>query len=215
MTKEYVFKNNKFTISQGGVHPGYSYFTFEEEEVEFRNKYWNVKNDDVVFDIGASYGSYSLTACAMGARVYSFEPETSVYVDLVNNIKINNWENRCSAFNIGLWDKLEQIDMRTYAPHWPAHTIADKFNMTTLDFFIKNYSIDKIDWMKIDVEGAEVNVVKGGIETIEKYKPNIIIECHNFLDFNIKNKIRSLLDSIYLFEEVDRDPCTMLVGIKK
>lgn len=68
------FKGKEFKIIKGSTHPDYSFDTFDKEEHEFRNKYWNIQDGDVVFDIGSSYGSYALTACAAGAeKVYAFE----------------------------------------------------------------------------------------------------------------------------------------------
>lgn len=216
---EVNFNGRTFSVKQGSVHPAYSYFTFNEEEKDFRDKYWQVKSGDVVFDIGASYGSYSLSACAMGAKVFSFEPESTVYCDLVENVILNDWRTRCYVFNFGLWSYESIIDMKSYAPHWPSQTISKDYEMNTLDDVAlvklhKNYS--KIDWIKIDVEGAEEHVVKGGLKTIEKFRPRMIIECHVFLDAELKNKIRTMLEPLnYTFEEIVRDPCVMLLCTPK
>lgn len=212
--KEQEFKTKKFKVVKGLMHPDYSYFTFDEEEKGFRDKYWNIKNGDVVFDIGASYGSYSLTACVSGAQVYSFEPEPAVFAGLIDNIRVNNWLDEITAFNYGFWSSEKEIDMSTYAPHWPKHTITKKYIMNTLDQFIIDNNINKIDWIKIDVEGAEEEVLKGGIELIKKFSPNIIIECHNFLDKNLSRKVKNLLSSLrnYIFEEVNREPCVMIIA---
>ena len=67
-------------------HPEYSYFTFEGEERDFRDVYWDVKDGDVVFDVGASYGTYTLSARAMGATVYSFEPE-KIIRDFIEDLR--------------------------------------------------------------------------------------------------------------------------------
>ena len=117
--KNQSFKGKEFKVIKGSTHPEYSYYTFESEESNFRNKYWNIKKDDVVFDIGSSYGSYALTACAMDAKVYAFEPEPTVFHGLVNNILINNWQNICYPFNFGLYDSETSVNMKEYAPHWP------------------------------------------------------------------------------------------------
>ncbi len=211
-TKKQTFKDKEFTVIKGSVHPEYSYFTFEGEERDFRDVYWDVKDGDVVFDIGASYGTYTLSARAIGATVYSFEPEKTVYCDLVNNILINKFEDKCFAINMGLWSSGTIIDMKEYAPHWPEQTISGKYDATSLDIIFENNNINKLDWMKIDVEGAEEHVVTGGLNTIAKYKPNLIIECHTFLDPELTNKVKILLSSVvdYEFEEVSRPPCVML-----
>lgn len=207
--KKQKFKNNEFKVKKGLLHPEYSYFTFESEENEFRDKYWNISAGDVVFDIGSSYGSYSLSACSMGAIVHSFEPELLVLFDFITNVAINNWHETCFIHNYGLWDSDTQINFRETAPHWPAHTISSLYTVKTLDNVVRDCNINKIDWIKIDVEGAEEKVIIGGLDSIKKFKPKMIIECHIFIDPNLHNKIKSLLPDYNFIEEL-RDPCILL-----
>lgn len=216
-SKTQTFKDNKFQVIKGSTHPEYSYFTFEQEEKSFREQYWNVKSGDIVFDVGASYGSYTLAACSMGAVVYAFEPELTVFNDLVNNVRINNWTAPCFLSNMGLWSTSDTINMKSYAPHWPQQTITSDYKMDSIDNIFNGEQISKLDWIKIDVEGAEEHVIKGGLETIKKFKPNIIVECHIFLDAGLKDRIKDLLLSIcdYTFEEVIRPPCVMLCATPK
>jgi FkbM family methyltransferase len=213
--KLHTFKNNEFKIIKGTTHPEYSFFTFDGEERDFRDKYWDIKSGDVVFDIGASYGTYTLSACSMGATVFSFEPETTVFKDLVNNIAINDWNDRCYLKNIGLWSNKDSINMKSYAPHWPEATITSDYTMDTIDNIAEEYKLEKLDWMKIDVEGAEIKTISGGLNTINKFLPKLIVECHTFLDPSIKDSIKNLLSSNYNFEEIDRPPCIMLYATPK
>jgi FkbM family methyltransferase len=163
--------------------------------------------------VGASYGTYSLSACSMGATVYSFEPEKTVFDDLVTNVNINHWNDRCFPANVGLWSYSTVLHMNSYAPHWSALSISSNYKMHAMDQIVKDNKIEKVDWIKIDVEGAEEHVIQGGLQTIKKYHPKLIIECHTFLDKDIKDNIRKLLSIYdYSFEEVDRDPCIMLIA---
>jgi FkbM family methyltransferase len=213
-----LFKGKEFKIAKGQTHPDYSFDTFDKEEHEFRDKYWNIKEGDVVMDIGSSYGSYALTACAVGAeKVYAFEPEKTVFVDLVQNIKINNWENKCIPMNIGIWSSESVVDMKKYAPHWPEYTITSLYNVNTVDCIAAVRGITKLDWIKLDVEGAEIHALRGALSTIERFKPNLIIECHTFLDAKIDQKCKNLLSAIidYDFEDVKNDTRVMLIGKAK
>jgi len=207
------FRDKTFGVLMGSTHPAYSIATFDTEEKDFRETHWDIKKDDVVFDIGASYGAYTLAACSMEAIVYTFEPEKSVYGDLVANINLNNWSDRCFPQNAGLWSSDTTVNMKDYAPHWPPQTITTDYNVKTIDQVVLENNIQKIDWIKIDVEGAEEHVVQGGLASIAKFKPNMIIECHTFLDAELCNKIKALLEplNLYTFEEIDRDPCVMLL----
>lgn len=215
--REQSFNGKIFKVIKGSQHPDYSFDTFEKEEKDFRDQYWKINNNDIVLDIGASYGSYTLSACAMGATVYAFEPEKTVYCDLIKNIEINNWQNKCFAMNIGLWDRRASIDMKSYAPHWPQYSISGDYEAETIDYIAEHYKLNKIDWIKIDVEGAEEKVIRGGLKTISKFCPKLIIECHTFLDADITNNVKKLLSSVcdYSYEELSRPPHIMLYATKK
>lgn len=206
------FRGHEFKVVRGTTHPAYSYDTFEKEEVDLREKYWNVGPDNLVIDVGASYGSYTLTACAMGAKVFAFEPEPTVYIDLVRNLLVNGWlVSRCIPFPLGLWGAAARVDMTSYAPHWPKQTITGTYAMVALDDMMKALAIERADWLKVDVEGAEIPVLVGAYETIRKFRPKMLLECHTFLDKEVLEKVAALLVPMdYLLEEIDRPPCVTL-----
>ena len=214
IVKDMTYRGRTFKVAQGSLHPEFSFYTFEEEEREIRDRYWNVEAGDVVVDVGASYGSYTLTACAMGALVYAVEPEPLVFDDLLRNLRLNDWlYTRCFAYNVGLWDSSERVDMRTYAPHWPAHTISGEYQMTTLDRLLESGAPapSRVDWIKVDAEGAEEHVLAGALATIEKYHPRLLVECHVFLDPRIDTRIEFALKILgYQVERIPRDPAVML-----
>lgn len=198
-----------FNIVEGKTHPAYSLNCFDEER-EFREKYWRTEPGQVVIDAGAAYGSYTLPALALGATVYAFEPEPTVRRDLARNVAANNWQGRGHVLRLGLWDAATVVNMYDYAPHWPAGTITEPFDMVRLDDWASG-TIDRLDWLKMDIEGAEERAIRGGLETIERFKPRLVIECHTFIDATLPEKIRAMLPG-YTFVEVPREPCVMLVG---
>lgn len=191
---------------RGTTHPEYSVTCFETEERDFREAHFDPKPGQVVVDAGASYGPYSLAAAAHGAEVHAFEPELSVFVDLKRNAEANGFP--IALHCAGLWDKTETVDMASYAPHWPPGTITAPFQMLTLD----SYRFPRVDWLKIDVEGAEERVLLGAQETIARCRPRVIVECHTFLDPTLVEKCVALLNG-YTIELVERAPCVMIVGV--
>ena len=224
--REMTFRGRKFKVRKGSTHPEYSFFCFEADEADFREKYWHPKEGDVVVDAGASYGAYTLTALAMGAHVEAYEPERSVFVDLVANMDLNaddmnlsGWasnfdesrrSSKCNTWQLGLWDDDCEVDMASYAPHWPPGTITGPFRMARLD----RSRMKKLDWLKIDVEGCEDRVLRGAVETLNRCKPRVIVESHIFLDAELTNKCRSILESCGYtdFEVVQREPCEFLIA---
>lgn len=205
-----TFRDRQFRVQKGTTHPEYSFFCFEQDEADFRDKYWHPKAGDIVVDAGASYGAYTLTALAMGATVEAFEPEQSVRVDLRANLRLNEWSHVCRVWPLGLWSGAESIDMASYAPHWPAGTVSGPFDMMQLDAL----GLTQLNWLKLDIEGAEEHALRGAIATLKRCNPVVIVECHTFLDPKLTAKCRTLLESCGYsdFEEVPRDPCVFLIA---
>lgn len=158
----------------------------EAEEMDMILKL--LKLGDVVFDIGSNIGWYAINILLehKGAVVYSFEPIKSSYQYLIKNLKLNN-QNFDKAYNIGLSDENKKIkfyfDIECAMASSMSNlrecenTIMEECEIKRLDDFILSIPpIEKLDFIKCDVEGAELLVFKGGIETIKKYKPMIFSE---------------------------------------
>jgi FkbM family methyltransferase len=183
------------------------------DEAELRHKYWDPKFGDVVFDVGASYGAYALTAFSVGAIVFAFEPEHVTFEDLCDSVHATKlFDMGMHVFPFGLSDKDEAIDARALMPHWPAQTITHPYVMHRLDDIARGRR--RLDWLKIDVEGMEEKVLRGGQETIKRCRPRVLCECHVFMDKDMVEKCKSLLTG-YTFEVVPMrggDETVMLVG---
>lgn len=128
--------------------------------------------DDLFIDVGANVGSYTILACAArGARGYCFEPISTTYQKLLENIKINNLSNRVKSYNIGISDKTGELFF-TYNENTTNHVIgrgesnsnAMKVKVSTLDEVLTGESSTVL---KIDVEGFEARVINGAIHTLE------------------------------------------------
>ncbi len=132
-----------------------------------------IRKGDVVVDVGASLGVYSLLAAKTVGNdgfVYAFEPDPIRYSKLVENIRINNLRN-IKAFDAALSDKEEKIEILY---HHPKEGFKSRVvNAIPLD----NLRI-KPNVVKINVDGAEIKVLKGMWKTISNYKPKIICEVH-------------------------------------
>lgn len=177
----------------------------DEEQVRVKYYYPYIKKGDVVFDIGASFGSYTLPALAIGATVYAFSPEHEF--PLINrNVELNNgFKERYLSFPWGFyskdgWFKTDTMEFSTDGEvikqnegNWTGWWI----RVTALDILpLKTFGPGKIDYIKIDTEGAELEVLKGGINTIKKYKPKILAELHLFKDEHISKKIEDFLEPL-------------------
>lgn len=204
-----TFRGREFRVAKGTTHPEYSFDTFTKEEAEIREKYWNVGPGEVVVDVGASYGAYTLTAAASGAGVVvAFEPEPTVFVDLVRNIGLNGYTETVWPVCVAASSDHVTVDMREYAKHWPAQTISGRYPAVALDIW---WPFERMDWMKVDVEGLEEKVLLGTMACIRGYKPKLLIECHDFMDPQISTRVKALLPE-YKWETIPRGECVTLYG---
>lgn len=141
----------------------------------------------IIFDIGANVGWYSLNFAKLPKvkKIYAFEPIPYVFDYLKKHIKINN-ASKILPFNFAFsdtpgkkifyWTKNETVGASMANIISDRHKISKiKCKAATIDKFMKNLS-HGVDLIKCDVEGAELFVFKGGIETLKKYKPVIFAE---------------------------------------
>ncbi len=155
-----------------------------------------IKKGDVIIDAGANIGLYSIFYSKLAGkegRVYSFEPDKTTNLLLKKNLQLNDCNN-VQIFNAALSNKEGYVEMVAY--NFDSFKVSEgdafKFikevidpgegdkpgyiNAFKLDNLKEINTLDKIDFIKIDVEGAELLVLQGSIQTILKYKPTIIFE---------------------------------------
>lgn len=159
-------------------------------------------NESVFFDIGANIGLFSLDFKMKkpGLRVFAFEPEALAHRCLKNSADSFKGDD----FNVlpfGLGAKNENLKLYSGDSNSGGHTLSNKndnkvemgsIEIKRLDDFVSTLNLDRIDAMKIDVEGHEYFVVKGAIETIRKFRPAILFECW-YEDLTEDNNLVSLL----------------------
>lgn len=140
--------------------------------------------DDVLFDIGANIGVYTLYAAkCRGIKVYAFEPSPFNYATLCRNLVLNQLSDRVSAFCLALSNKtviddLHISSLQVGAAHTgfqnPVNEFGGALNAVhkqatlgfRLDDFIKMFDIPVPQHIKIDVDGAESLVVSGMENTL-------------------------------------------------
>lgn len=183
-----IIKLKKHNLSKLGYNitlwqnAGGAIIDFVEEQYKYKNLVEATKGD-VVIDAGACYGDTALyfSEKTKGADVYSFEflPEN---VDIFNkNMDLNpQYKN-----NIHLVEKpvSDVSGDKLYAvPNGPGTSVvsekkenAIEFETITIDDFVEQNKIQKVDFIKMDIEGSEEAALKGAVKTIKKYKPKLAI----------------------------------------
>ena len=150
-------------------------------ETEVRQKFWypNIKAGDVVVDAGAAWGSYAITAGLLGAQAWAYEPHPVYISDMAENVKLNGLMGRIHMFEAGLSDTDHTMD-------WDE---LKNMRLVALDEHLHR----PIDFLKLDVEGQELEALKGARQTITKYHPKILVENHLTYNHNMINDAAELI----------------------
>ena len=165
-----------------------------------------LKKTDIVLDVGANKGILSIFFSKYVKQVYSFEPIERTYIRLNENIRINNINN-IITYNLGLSNSEKSItfyipDNQNYSSFDQASYVSDA--KTSLRGFEKvtavvktldSFDFEKVDVIKVDVEGAEFDVIKGASILINKCCPLIYIEL-TYENSNTLSDFIKLLNSI-------------------
>jgi len=145
---------------------------------------------EVILDVGANCGWYAIHLQECMARsgiIYAFEPVPKTHEELKANIHLNNLQDKIKEQNFALSDRSGTAVM--YLPNFSGSPAASMRNLhqeeenievecklEQLDEFCHAQGLARIDLIKCDVEGAELLVLRGGQESIKKYRPVLFIE---------------------------------------
>lgn len=158
----------------------------------YEEKQWDialstVATPKVIFDIGANVGYFSLYSLKKNSdtEIFCFEPAPITYKFLEKNIKINNAYN-IHPYNLGLSDSSSE-KILYFNPDYSAsssqqnllemeNTYKTTCQFTTVDEFVHKNSIQQIDFIKCDVEGAEKFVLLGAKQTLQRHRPAVFAE---------------------------------------
>lgn len=193
----------------------------------------------VFIDIGSNWGHHSfIAALEKNAKVYSFEPNNLVFADLIDIVNSLGCETRVRGFNVGCGSAEGQFELtqlgfesgvgslsqeflknRQDAIRWPEKLI----NWFTLKKEIKNtvavHRLDdlidskvKVDVIKIDVEGAELECLKGAKSVLIRSRPMVLFELHTDADGSIGSFSKFFEEmgyKLYTIEpNIEKDECS-------
>lgn len=180
--------------------------------------------DEVVADIGANIGLTAILFSSLARKVFAFEPSPSTYNILTGNLARAGATN-VEAINLGLGHKTESLTITFAKNNRSGGYVSDKIRPET-GHVTEKIQIDSLDhyfadkesppnFLKIDVEGFEQNVIKGGVGFLQKNKPTVVMEMNHFcLDVLQRITIPDFLDFMrsafpYLYA-VDTDNLTIV-----
>jgi FkbM family methyltransferase len=153
----------------------------------------HIPDEAVVIDVGAHAGQFSKLFAKMAprGRVYAFEPSAYARSILTRSLAFNRL-NHVKVVPMGLSDAPGELILHTPIKargglgFGIAHfgddgedsrdTVDQIVPLTTLDAFAQQEGLSRLDFLKADVEGWEVNVLKGGLATLAKHRPALFLE---------------------------------------
>jgi FkbM family methyltransferase len=152
-----------------------------------RREYGYPVNCRTIVDIGANMGSFTVFAaqCCPGARIFSFEPEQGNFNVLQQNVAVNSLADRIQVLNCAVASSsgtrrlaLDESPLNSLVP---GGEVTDHQNVrcTTLRDILSDYALEKIDFLKMNCEGAEYEILEGCTEAEFSRMPNIRLEYHN------------------------------------
>lgn len=153
----------------------------------------SIKEGQTAMDIGchkAGYLYFMQQKVGDTGKVIAFEPQSPLFKYLSRMKKVFNWKNvtiehRAVSDKVGkvkLYTPANKIDTAsapgaTIVHHTdrPDMSVKEEIETETLDYYCERHHINP-SFLKVDVEGNELQVFKGGIKTLEKYRPKILVE---------------------------------------
>ncbi len=173
---------------KGGMHDSVFFFgQYEPAVSEVVSAI--VRRGDNCLDIGANFGWFTtllsgLTGGEKGS-VYAFEPMPDVFDGLKINVRLNNLPKNVFLSNLALGDEIKQVALHRFTDLPSGHSSLSAagrenfqvFNvpMTTLDSYLAERKIENVDFIKLDIEGAEMMFLRGATKLFEQKIPPFII----------------------------------------
>ncbi len=198
----------------------FKYFpeTYEAENFDFLKE--SCKPGAVIIDIGAHIGLFSIIAAQVTGKrgkLYAFEPAPGTFALLQQTVVINHEEQVIETIQKAVGKENGKItffvsdnkadnsnSLVNYKEDRSLHGI--DVAVTSIDNFVKEKNISKLDFIKIDVEGAEYDTLQGAASTLKNLRPKCIVAIHpepiaakgdrleDIYDFIVGCKYRIMLD---------------------
>ncbi len=173
--------------------------TLLNHAIKLLKTYKKHEDDCVILDVGANFGFLSLvwgsSVCKNKGKVYAFEPNTHVFETFSKSIQSNQLNSIVKPEHCAVGNANKTIQLfldNTTSNVLETHTTGDTIDvdMLTLDRYVVDNKIERCDLIKIDVDGIELEILKGGMDTLTKLKPIFIVETNS--DYKIIEFFKAL-----------------------
>lgn len=217
---------------------GYTIEFFEKSEFIYKEIWedgyydhdFQIQSGSVVVDFGANQGFFSLYAASKGASVFSVEPDKDNFQLLARNISANGLGKQVIAYNYAISKQEGEIELfvpktdelcatglittnkevnLSFSKLNVAHVEKSTIQGVSLKTFLKEIRQPKIDLLKIDCEGAELDIMQSGDSADFARIENIVMETHAaYLEKDLFHCVKSLGFNIVSYTKLDGAFCT-------
>jgi FkbM family methyltransferase len=180
-----------------------------------------IKEEYIIIDGGANIGFHTVCFAALAnkGKIYSFEPQPLIFNLLSTNILINGSTDIVNQFRLGLGETNNKLKMSPLKDqlfsedciNYGGRSLTDleegeeEVEMTTID----NLNLDKLDFIKLDIQGFELEAIKGGEKTLKNNHPIFFLE--NYLDSIKDQKAIEILNKwgyeVYRLQIGNKEDC--------
>jgi FkbM family methyltransferase len=150
-----------------------------------------IRSGDIVLDCGANVGTFTYYALHLGAKkVIAIEPAPNNIEALRRNFVKEIAEGRVLIYPKGVWDKDDVLILNESNGTSAMDSVvvtkdthkSVSVPLTTIDKIVHELGLERVDFIKMDIEGAEKNALTGGRETLAKWKPRLEISVNHLAD---------------------------------
>ncbi len=144
-----------------------------------------IHTGDIVLDCGASDGDFTREALKAGARrVVSVEISPMSAECIRRNLAMEIAQGRVTVYPKGVWDRDDFLTLNVDDTNFAANSVvirpesahpAMRVPLTTIDELVAELNLPRVDFIKMDVEGAEVRALNGARATLARFKPRLAI----------------------------------------
>lgn len=169
------------------------YFTISLERQKSYERHFTdfvrlcLKSGDIALDLGANVGYHTITMAELvknGGKIHSFEPQRIIFQQLNCNVFLNRLDN-VDTYNLAIGDSYSDVSINCPNYHHisPMHTNIGNTSINTKNIGYKvrqipldSLGLNRLDFIKLDIQGCELLALKGAKNLIEKYKPTMFME---------------------------------------
>jgi FkbM family methyltransferase len=166
-----------------------AYYISEHRWMTKANPKEGVRSGDIVIDCGAHVGTFTDEALRRGAaKVIAVEPEPVNVECLRRNFRKEIEDGRVIVVPKGVWNSettlelsvaKENSGMNSFVIDQGAGTSKITVPLTRIDTLIHDLGLPRVDFIKMDIEGAEREALKGGLETLRQFRPRLMLEMYH------------------------------------